>query len=76
MRKLVCKFTASHHRKMSTMSLFNIRQGLSKLSRDYLVHFNEATNKLFLQTRKCLQGNSKIDSRWDTLMNPSPKIQH
>lgn len=46
-RKLVPEFTASRHMTMSTIILFNIRQGPSESSRDYLALFNEATIKVF-----------------------------
>lgn len=42
-KKLVHQFSTNRHKKTSTTNIFNIWQGPSKILRDYLAWFNEAT---------------------------------
>lgn len=55
-RKLVHQFAVSHHRKISTTSLFNIHQGPSELMRDYLAHFNGDIVKVVLSNHEMFVG--------------------
>jgi len=45
-RKLSQQFSTSRHRKVSSNSLFNVRQGQSESLRNYLARFNECTIKV------------------------------
>jgi len=45
-RKLTQQFSASRHRKVSSTSLFNVRQGQSESLREYLARFNDSTIKV------------------------------
>lgn len=73
LRKLVHQFAASCHRNVSTTNLFNILQGPTESLKDYLTRFNETTIKVVAFNQKMFMGVFKMDSRRDTLMNPSPK---
>ena len=42
-KKLVYQFATNRYRKISTNSMFNIRQGPSETLRDYLTRFYEST---------------------------------
>jgi len=45
-RKLIHQFSASHHRKVSTTSLFNVCQEHNESLRSYLACYNDATVKI------------------------------
>ncbi|XP_050895535.1 uncharacterized protein LOC127102173 [Lathyrus oleraceus] len=45
-KMMVQDFSANKHRKVSTTSLFNVRQGHSESLREYLARFNEETIKV------------------------------
>jgi len=45
-KKLIHQFSASHHRKVSTTSLFNVCQEQTKSLRSYLARYNDATIKV------------------------------
>jgi len=45
--KLSHQFSASHHRKVSSNSLFNVRQGQSESLRNYLARFNDSIIKVY-----------------------------
>jgi len=42
-KKLIHQFSASRHRKVSTTSLFNVRQEHNESLRNYLSHYNDTT---------------------------------
>lgn len=45
-KKMVQHFSASKHRKVSTTSLFNVRQGHAESLREYMERFKEETIKV------------------------------
>jgi len=55
-RKLSQQFSASRHRKVSSNSLFNVRQGQSESLRNYLARFNDSTIKVSNPYQKLFVG--------------------
>lgn len=45
-KKLIHQFSANKHHKVSTTSLFNVRQGQEETLKEYLARFNEDTIKV------------------------------
>jgi len=62
-RKLIQQFSASKHHKVSSTSLFNIRQKENETLRDYLARFNDATIKLSNPNQELFVGAFQNGSR-------------
>jgi hypothetical protein len=55
-RKLIQQFSASRHRKVPAISLFNVRQGHNESLRDYLARFNDTTIKVINPNQEVFVG--------------------
>jgi len=62
-RKRIQQFSASKHRKLSSTSLFNVRQGQIESLRDYLARFNNATIKVINPNQEVFVGPFQNDLR-------------
>jgi len=55
-KKLIHQFSTSRHQKVSTSSLFNVRQEQNESIRSYLARYNDATIKVVHPNRELFVG--------------------
>ena len=55
-KKLIHQFSSSRHRKVSTTSLFNVRQEQNESLRNYLAWYNDATIKVINPNQELFVG--------------------